>query len=52
MSVRRAFWLVGDCAGCRTAPCLELAENMRENRAANSFAQVNGMLAYICKTVG
>jgi hypothetical protein len=25
---------------------------MRENHSANSFAQVNGMSADICKTVG
>jgi hypothetical protein len=29
-----------------------LAENARENHAANAFAQVKGMAADICKTVG
>jgi hypothetical protein len=32
--------------------CGQLAENMRENRAENAFAQVKGMSADICKTVG
>src|SRR6266700_6341514 len=52
MSEGRVFWLAGDCAGCRAAPCVRLAENMRENRAASTFTQVKGMSADICKTVG
>jgi len=52
MVKRRVFWLVGDHASCRALPCVQLAENMRENHAANAFAQVKGMSADICKTVG
>src|SRR6266700_5084221 len=52
MSEGRVFWLAGGCAGCRAAPCVRLAENMRENRAASTFTQVKGMSADICKTVG
>jgi len=34
MSWRRAFWLVGDRAGCHAVPCLKPAENMPENSGA------------------
>jgi hypothetical protein len=47
MFKRRVFRLVGDRAGCHAVPCVELAENMRESRAAHAFAQVKSVSADI-----
>ncbi len=48
----QAFWLVGGRAGCRAAPAGSWRRIHGECRAANAFAQVKGMSADICKTVG
>ena len=49
---RRVFGQAGDRAGYRAEPFVQLAENMRENRVTNTFAQVKGRLADIGKAVG
>jgi hypothetical protein len=52
MSVGRVFWLVGGRAGCHVASCGQNRRICGESRVANAFAQVNGMSADVCKTVG